>query len=332
MCRSRKAPFQPDPAVPASLLAPPIFNERPETVAVFLNRPDSQRREPGCVAKSANMVVTAFPGGSSAFAKYPAKANSRQMLPGFRFLFAAIMLATSLMVFGLGAAALLRAAHEEFASNPSWRAAPEVMFAQQPETTKPVLAVLQVGLPATENAQENSPATDAPAEQAAITPAPAESERTSALKPEDSSPATEETAKAEIPVAESPKASEAAPPAAEAAASAEDAKIATIEASEVTHAENPSVSAQSGQTAEPVSPADMAATKIATLGGPPVSIETPIPAKVSDAKPDEAAIRKQQQEKRAAQQRRMAARARVAAQALLPAYPFGQPAPPVRAR
>ena len=47
------------------------------------------------------------------------------MLPGFRFLFAAIVLSMSILVFGLGAAALLRAAHEEFASTPSWRAAPE---------------------------------------------------------------------------------------------------------------------------------------------------------------------------------------------------------------
>ena len=55
------------------------------------------------------------------------------MLPGFRFLFAAIVLSMSILVFGLGAAALLRAAHEQFASNPSWRAAPEAMFANDPK-------------------------------------------------------------------------------------------------------------------------------------------------------------------------------------------------------
>jgi hypothetical protein len=38
------------------------------------------------------------------------------MLPGFRFLFAARVLAMPMLIFGLGAAALLRAAHEEFAS------------------------------------------------------------------------------------------------------------------------------------------------------------------------------------------------------------------------
>ena len=53
------------------------------------------------------------------------------MLPGFRFLFAAILLSTSVLIFGLGAAALLRAAHEEVASAPARRAPPERVFAQQ---------------------------------------------------------------------------------------------------------------------------------------------------------------------------------------------------------
>ena len=70
------------------------------------------------------------------------------MLPGFRFLFAAIALSVSILVFGLGAAALLRAAHEEFASNPSWRAAPEQpMIARQSEQAKPVLAMLRFDPP-----------------------------------------------------------------------------------------------------------------------------------------------------------------------------------------
>ena len=53
------------------------------------------------------------------------------MLPGFRFLFAAIVLSMSILVFGLGAAALLRAAHEEFASNPSWHATRKRFLRQQ---------------------------------------------------------------------------------------------------------------------------------------------------------------------------------------------------------
>jgi hypothetical protein len=67
------------------------------------------------------------------------------MLPGFRFLFAAIILCFSILVFGLGAAALLRAAHEEFASKPSWRGMPATVFAQPSEASRlPVLALLQV--------------------------------------------------------------------------------------------------------------------------------------------------------------------------------------------
>jgi hypothetical protein len=69
------------------------------------------------------------------------------MLPGFRFLLAAIVLSSSILVFGLGAAALLRAAHEEFISTPSWRAIPEPLLAQQSEPAKPVLAVLSAEPP-----------------------------------------------------------------------------------------------------------------------------------------------------------------------------------------
>ncbi|WBL77022.1 hypothetical protein I3J27_28940 [Bradyrhizobium xenonodulans] len=66
------------------------------------------------------------------------------MLPGVRFLFAAILLSTSILVFGLGAAALLRATHEQYVSNPSWRNGPqEQVFAQAPEPAQPVLAVLR---------------------------------------------------------------------------------------------------------------------------------------------------------------------------------------------
>jgi len=73
------------------------------------------------------------------------------MLPGFRFLFGAIVLCFSIMIFGLGAAALLRAAHEQFASRPSWQSTPGAMLAQQneplaqqSEASRAVLALLEV--------------------------------------------------------------------------------------------------------------------------------------------------------------------------------------------
>lgn len=272
------------------------------------------------------------------------------MLPGFRFLFAAIVLSMSILVFGLGAAALLRAAHEEFASNSSWRAAPEVMLAQPAEATGPVLAMLRVDMPVAEKPQDNAAAI---AEPTTITSLPAESEQAAAPKPEESSPPETvkvETATAEIPVAESQASGEATPapaempasadetrtatPApAESPASADESGIATMAAADAPSPGNQAAPALSDPMAAPVSPeADIAMTKIATLGGPAVSIETR-PAKLSDARPDQSALKNRQQASRAVRRRRIAARVRVPAQApLQPASPFGQPTPAIRNR
>jgi hypothetical protein len=73
----------------------------------------------------------------------------------------------------------------------------------------------------------------------------------------------------------------------------------------------------------------VAATKIATLGGPPVTIEPRPPGKVAGAKPDRGVIEKRLQARHAALRRRVAARARLARQALLQQQagnPFLQPA------
>src|SRR5260370_5502095 len=147
------------------------------------------------------------------------------MLPGFRFLFAAIVLSMSMLVFGLGAAALLRAAHEEFASTPSWRAAPETKFAQPSEATGPTLAMLRADPPdAEQKASDNVPAA---AEPAASASTPGELDKIAALKREDSAP--QETVKPEIPVAESQPQSESAPAQADAPAPADETKIAAPE-------------------------------------------------------------------------------------------------------
>jgi hypothetical protein len=81
-----------------------------------------------------------------------------------------------------------------------------------------------------------------------------------------------------------------------------------------------------------VSPStDTASTKVATLGGPPVTVESP-PRPAVRAKPDQSAIKKRQQARRAAQRRRIAARARVAQQPQQPqpADPFALTAPAAR--
>ncbi len=261
------------------------------------------------------------------------------MLPGFRFLFAAIVLSMSILVCGLGATALLRAAHEEFASNPSWRAAPETAFAQQSEAATPTLAMLRADPPATEQKEPDDapsaaePATivSAPAEPAASGSPPAEPERVAALKSEDSPP--QETAKPEIPVSENPAQGETAP------APAEETKLAASEQvsspAQILAAANeaaPAAPEQGGAAISADRDPDLASTKIATLGGPPVTIEAP-PAKAASAKPDESVIKKRLQARRAAQRRKIALRARLARQApAQPADPFAQPAAPVRSR
>jgi hypothetical protein len=276
------------------------------------------------------------------------------MLPGFRFLFAAIVLSMSILVFGLGAAALLRAAHEQFASTPAWRAAPEAKFAQQADvprdvkrdvtrdTPRPVLAMLRVepeprssdGVPAINVAVSAEPTATAP---------PAEPERIAAVKPPQTETSTPAAARPD-PALESPQQTEAAavptdPPATdttEAAPPAAETKVASTEQSLSPQALSPAndvAPVTSGPAeSEPVSaPAaaetDAASTRIATLGGPAVAIATsPVKIAVS-AKPDQDAIRKHRQARRAAQRRRLAARARAAARlaAQQPAGPFGQP-------
>jgi hypothetical protein len=287
------------------------------------------------------------------------------MLPGFRFLFAAIVLSLSILVFGLGAAALLRAAHEQFASTPAWRAAPEANFAQQADVprdaTRPVLAMLRVepeprssdGVPAVNVAVS--------AEPAAMASPPAEPERITAVKPPQPETSEPEAARPD-PAVESPQQTEAAAAptdaitdTAEAAPPAPETKIASTEQSLSPQLLSPQVSSPqvsspasdvtpvtSGPAeSEPVSAsaaaaADAASTRIATLGGPAIAIATsPVKVAVS-AKPDQNAIRKHRQARRAAHRRRLAARARLAARlaAQPPVDPFGQQLaqPPTAAR
>jgi hypothetical protein len=273
------------------------------------------------------------------------------MLPGFRFLFAAIVLSMSMLVFGLGAAALLRAAHEEFASTPSWHASPEAVFAQQTETTRPVLAMLHAEPPAAEEkAPDQAATTVIPAEQPAtsatsaepepatksadpevtatpaepeVTAAPAESE-TPAIPAEPEKTAAlqlgnspqPETAKPDMPVVESPPQQEPVPAQAVAPAVADEPKTMTsaLEAAseQVSPAASEAAPAAPEQAGQPA-PADLdiASAKIATLGGPPVAIEAAPVAKPTVAKHEKSNIRKRVEARRKARHRRLALRARV---------------------
>ena len=249
------------------------------------------------------------------------------MLPSFRFLFAAIMLSTSILVFGLGAAALLRTAHEEFASNPFWHAAPETTFAQQSEGSRPVLAMLRVDpMPVEQKAPDDAPSVAAPVEPAAGASVAAEPETIAALAPELSP--QPESAQPEIPVPESPAPSEMA--SAQAEATSGETKLATTE--EASPPANEAAPPLSEQTSAPASPeADNVVAKIATLDAATIAIEAMPPAKAADAgsiraEPDASVIKKRQQARRAAQRRKIAARARAARQAAQQAAdPFAQP-------
>jgi hypothetical protein len=290
------------------------------------------------------------------------------MLPGFRFLFAAIVLSMSVLVFGLGAAALLRAAHETFASTPSWHTSPETTFAQPSDASRPVLSMLRVDPPVAEKAPDNAPAVTAapvatapsepvataptpPPEQATTTPPPAEPEqRVATLQPVDSpAPAA---AKPDGSIAENPPQEHVAPaqddtaaPQAATPATADQTRVAATTATSEQQpppseaapaAEVAAVAEVAPAASEPASDPSAAdtetfSTTIATLGGPPVNIG-PVAKKAADPKPDKSATKRHDQAKREHRHRRIAARAQLA-QTQAPVDPFGQPTiAPIRSR
>ncbi|MVT63625.1 hypothetical protein GPL21_00665 [Bradyrhizobium pachyrhizi] len=270
------------------------------------------------------------------------------MLPGLRFLFAAIVLATSLLVFGLGAAALFRAAHEEFASIPARRTPPEPQFAQQPETP-PVLAMVRVDPPAADKVTTETPA--APSEPAASEQPAAPTEISRAAEPEQvaavtaddpvppappkpeaqatetPAPAQPADSAAQIPTADPSPASEPTPAAAEAAPAATETKVAAI-ADPPGPSEPalppPAPAMAAPEPAPPPSPEAMAAaTRIATLGGPEVVVEAPVARKAAEAKkPERSAVSKPAHRK----ERRRIVRAQPVRQVVQQQLdPFGQP-------
>jgi hypothetical protein len=252
------------------------------------------------------------------------------MLPGFRFLLAAIVLSVSLLIFGLGAAALLRAAHEEFASIPLRRAPPESMFAQRSDAG-PTLAMLRVEPSAVDEKTMEPPIADHVQDQPAIISAPAEAEKPAtepdkvaaletATQVENSPPSGAPTSEATAP--EIP--SETQTPSAradDAPSPAAAAKVATI--AEITPAApDQSATAKPDQASAPIDDSTrIAETRIATLGGPPVTIGTQTPSKIAPA-----VVKKSAQVRRVVRRRRIVQRARVTQQApQAPADPFARP-------
>lgn len=264
------------------------------------------------------------------------------MLPGFRFLFAAVVLSMSILVFGFGAAALLRTAHEEFANTPSWQPAPETRFAQSPgatqPATQPVLAMLRVDDLPKEAANTDQPAsndtvTTGAADQPAVSAEPAsQPDEVAALQPVDSVPS--ETVKPKASTSEAPVTDSSAPrveavpaptdapviPDATKLAATEPTLAPTSEAAPAAPAEAVAAAPEQ-QNASNGSEANAISTRIATLRGPPVTIAPPV-AKAAGAKSDTPAVKKRPHARRELRRRHSAARARLAKQTQ-PLDPFG---------
>lgn len=267
------------------------------------------------------------------------------MLPGFRFLLAAIVLCISILVFGLGAAALLRAAHEQFAQNPSWRGPPEPRFAQSEEPSRTVLAMLRAEPAATQLGTEPTIATDAPPSEVRVAPAPTSppaAEKMSAPHAQEISPPIEstksETSNIETSETETSKSEVPPEPAAGGMARAvtaaatdrpalADTRIAAVEQAPTAANEQ---SVATAPAAAPAPETDPAASRIASLGRPGAAIEPDAQLEIEAvAEQDQEEAKQRLRSQRAKERRRLAARrAHLAKQqtpARSPAAPLFQP-------
>lgn len=257
------------------------------------------------------------------------------MLPGFRFLFAAVLLTVSFVVFGLGAAALLRSAHQEFAAIPT-RRPPQTVFAQQPVEAPPTLSMLRVETPAAAPetaappavsvtpATEQVPPIAAPAEPEKIAPsetvAPLSTQAVPAIEIAVATPKPEVAATSEVTKTEEREtvttvaiapATSVEPVVAPAAVPA-PAPVAAVEATPA--GPQPTATLTDDD-------AKLSSTKIAILGGPPIDTESvPLPR----AKPAAEPARKVVKKRIVVKKRRVAARP-LAAAAPQATDPFGMP-------
>ena len=238
------------------------------------------------------------------------------MLPGFRFLLTAIVLSMSVLIFGLGAAALLRSAHEEFVNLPTRRATPEPMFARLRDDPAPTLALLRVD-PVAEQPESLPAAVPAADPDIAVQAgqvsetSPAEGEKVAALT--SAEPTQVDAAKPEEPAKET----SAETPAAPADSSETPAVNAELKIAAISVPDADASSANSLQPSDiPAFEPSIATTLIATLGGPAVQIDQK--TSTTEAKPGRPTVKNRTAE-RARERRRMAAirRARLAREATL---------------
>ncbi|MDA9497111.1 hypothetical protein XI05_06080 [Bradyrhizobium sp. CCBAU 11357] len=229
------------------------------------------------------------PGHSAAGAEI----RNRSMLPGFRFLFAAILLSTSILVFGLGAAALLRATHQQYASNPGWRNGPqEQVFAQAPEPAQPVLAVLR---PEPEPPAETTPSLR---DQVPTIALPlSEPDQVAALTTETDVQPEAAARLAEVPAVEPARPEPivaAAAPASTDTLTPADTTAAIPEAQPAVTASEPA----QADTALAAAAIDVASARLAALNAAPAASDAPAKAKAESGKSDSKATKRKAKAKK----------------------------------
>jgi hypothetical protein len=258
-------------------------------------------------------VLTAFPWFESLRAS--PKAEQQVMLPGIRFVCAAVVLAVSLVIFGMGAAALLRSAHEEFASLPNRRPPPATVFSRQPETA-PTLAMLRLEPRGAEIAEPAATPRAEVSEPAPVQQAEAE------VKPAAEAIATAAAAPAAEPekpaVVETPPVTPSEPAIVVAAAPIETIEAApqAVPAPETTGSISlPTAVIMELPTATLTEEdAKLSSSKVAVLGGPPIDTEpVPLPNSRPTAEPAKAKPAKKVVKKPVVKKRRVAARVAPAA-------------------
>lgn len=283
------------------------------------------------------------------------RAELTSMLPGFRFLLAAIALSVAIPVFGLGVASLFHAAQQDFAGNVAWHSPPETRWTQP--MPAPVVAMLRVDPPAARTIPSDIPSSpasalgDNPVDSAAAQPvlaASAGSDSASSSSSGSGTPVSNELTSdnaASGPAAAPPESkTETTPPL---AANPTAVATETVQASPAPSAE--SEVAKPLQTAEakgtpasgttgPVSDTDrQAPVAVAALMPSSVSMAASVPvATKAAANTKPTAARKPARAKRIVRRQRRAVQAQAATPAVQPqpfqqasdpfAQPFAQPA------
>jgi hypothetical protein len=213
------------------------------------------------------------------------------MLPGFRFLVAAIVFSVSVLVFGLGAAALFRAAHEQFASSSSWRATAEgsyTSFLPPAEPPRPVIAMLRIEPPvASARAPSSEPHTDLPS---TVTPSAASTDTADAASAVVAAAPIEPVPAVAAQPADTPSANAAPTPAQDATTVASAAPPVTgTDVGETDMAKTEVATTEVPDAVPPAPPAP----DLVTASAPKLDSPAPIPATSPSPVPTEPAVARQ---------------------------------------